>query len=166
MANPTGQDLKNEAQSAVEQAADKAKDVASTVADRAQDAASAARDKAGDLASAAREKAGDLAAAARDKAHDLASAAGRRAEGATAAVGSGMRSLAGTLRDAGPREGMLGSAKSAAADALERTGRYVQEEGLGGMAGDLSELIRRNPIPALLLGIGFGFLLARLTSRS
>jgi hypothetical protein len=61
---------------------------------------------------------------------------------------------------------VLGSAKSAAADALERTGRYVEQEGFSGMAGDVSELIRKNPIPALLLGIGFGFLLARFTSRS
>jgi hypothetical protein len=144
MANPTGQDLKNKAQSFAEHAADKAKDVASTVADRAQDAASAVRDKAS----------------------DLASAAGHRAEHATAAAGSGLQSLAGTLRDTGPREGMLGSAKSAAADALERTGRYVEQEGLSGMAGDLSELVRKNPLPALLIGVGFGYLLARLTSRS
>jgi hypothetical protein len=144
MTNPTGQDLKNKTLSAAEQAADKAKDMASTVAGRAQEAASAVRDKAS----------------------DLASAAGQRAESATAAAGSGMRSVAGTLRDTGTNEGLFGSAKSAAADALERTGRYVEEEGLRGMTNDLAELIRRNPIPALLLGVGLGFLLARLTSRS
>jgi hypothetical protein len=31
------------------------------------------------------------------------------------------------------------------------------------MADDLSGVIRRNPIPALLIGIGIGFLLARST---
>jgi hypothetical protein len=61
---------------------------------------------------------------------------------------------------------MLGSAKSAVADALDHTGGYVSQEGLSGMADDLSGLIRKNPIPALLIGIGVGYLLARVTSRS
>jgi uncharacterized membrane-anchored protein YhcB (DUF1043 family) len=31
------------------------------------------------------------------------------------------------------------------------------------MTDDLTNLIRRNPIPALFVGIGIGFLLARVT---
>jgi len=166
MATPTGQDPKSKVQSTVEHAADRAKDAASTAADRAKSAASSVGDQASHLASAARDKAGDLASTARDTASDLASSAGHRAEDATAAVGSGMQSLAGTLRQSGPSEGMLGSAKSVAAEALDSTGRYVQQEGLSGMADDLSDLIRKNPIPALFIGIGVGFLLARVTSRS
>jgi ElaB/YqjD/DUF883 family membrane-anchored ribosome-binding protein len=144
MANPTGQELKSKAQGTAEQLTDKAKDVSSSVASHAHDAATAARDKVGDLASAARHG----------------------AEDATSKVGSGMQSLAGSLRESGPREGMLGSAKSAVADALDHTGGYVSQEGLSGMADDLSGLIRKNPIPALLIGIGVGYLLARVTSRS
>jgi hypothetical protein len=35
------------------------------------------------------------------------------------------------------------------------------------MGQDLTNLVRRNPLPAVLLGIGFGFLLARaITPRS
>jgi len=34
------------------------------------------------------------------------------------------------------------------------------------MADDVTDLIRRNPIPALFVGIGLGFLLARLTTSS
>ena len=29
------------------------------------------------------------------------------------------------------------------------------------MAGDLTDLVKNNPIPALLIGIGLGFLLGR-----
>jgi hypothetical protein len=47
------------------------------------------------------------------------------------------------------------------ADTLERGGRYLEEEGLRGIGQDLTNVIRRNPIPALLLGIGIGFLIAR-----
>jgi hypothetical protein len=34
------------------------------------------------------------------------------------------------------------------------------------MGEDLTNLIRRNPLPAVLVGIGIGYLLARATSRS
>src|SRR5207245_2668507 len=79
---------------------------------------------------------------------------GHRAEEATSSVGSGMRNLAGTLRETLPHEGMLGTAGSAMADTLERGGRYLEQEGLRGIGEDLTNVIRRNPIPALLLGIG------------
>jgi hypothetical protein len=77
-----------------------------------------------------------------------------------------MQSLAGTLREKMPHEGMMGTAGSAVADTLERGGRYLQEEGLSGMAEDLTALIRRNPIPAMLIAFGVGFLIARSTTRS
>jgi hypothetical protein len=32
------------------------------------------------------------------------------------------------------------------------------------MADDLTNLVRNHPLPAILLGIGLGFMLARLTS--
>ena len=74
--------------------------------------------------------------------------------------------LAGTVREKLPHEGMVGTASGYVADALESGGRYLQQEGFSGMADDLTNLIRRNPIPALLFGIGLGYLLARSTSRS
>ena len=57
---------------------------------------------------------------------------------------------------------MLGSAASGVASALDRTGDYLQDQGLSGMGGDFTNLIRRNPIPALLIGVAVGFLLARV----
>jgi hypothetical protein len=74
-----------------------------------------------------------------------------------------MESLAGTIRDRAPREGMMGNAASTVADSLEQGGRYLREEGLGGMADDLTNTIRRNPLPAVLVAVAVGFLLARAT---
>jgi len=135
--------------------ADKARDVASNVVDRAKDTASNVADKARDMASNAA-----------DTARDWASTAGSRAEDAIGSVGSGMSSLAGTVREKLPHEGMMGTASEYVADALESGGRYLQDEGFRGMADDLTNMIRRNPIPALLVGVGLGYLLARSTSRS
>jgi hypothetical protein len=92
--------------------------------------------------------------------------AGQAAESATERMGQGMQNLGQTVRERGPTSGVLGSATQTVADTLEQGGRHVQQEGLSGMAEDLTKLIKNNPIPALLVGIGLGFLLARLTSRS
>jgi hypothetical protein len=126
-------------------------------------AAGNAVDRAQDAAAGVADKARDLASTAGHKLHDAAGAVGRKAEDATEALGSGMRNLGGAVRDHGPSEGMLGSATKGVANALESGGRYLEEEGLHGMADDLSNLIRRNPIPSLLVGVGIGFLLARVT---
>ena len=105
-----------------------------------------------------------------DKAKDVlksaGSAVGEAADAGVAAVGGGMKSLAGTIRDQGPSEGFLGDATSTVAKTLEQGGRYLQKEGVSGMADDVTEMIRKNPIPAVLVGVGIGFLLAQLIPRS
>ena len=130
-----------------------------------ESAASQAGDKAKQAASTAVDKAQEMLSSATQKASEMASTAGRRAEEATAALGERVQSMAGTLRERGPQEGMLGSATGAVADRLDSAGRYIQEEGLVGMAEDVTELIRRNPIPAMLVGVGIGFLLGKLFRR-
>jgi len=113
------------------------------------------------------KKAQQVGSEAADKAKDAVKAAGEAvgeaADAGAAAVGGGLKSLAGTIRQQGPHEGSLGEATSVVAKGLEKSGRYLQDEGLSGMAEDLSELIRRNPIPAVLVGVGIGFMLAQLT---
>lgn len=111
------------------------------------------------------DKEKDAAAAVAHTAEDAASYVGRKAEDTTAAVGCGLKSLGNTLRDNTPRSGMVGEASSAVANTLESTGRYLQEGGLKGIAEDVTNLIRRNPIPFLVFGVGVGFLIARATTR-
>jgi hypothetical protein len=138
---------------------EQAGNVASDLKNKAQSAASQVADKGKEFL----DKAKDMGANLADKAKDVASTAGHKADDAVSSVGSGMESLAGTMRDKLPGDGYLGSASSAVAGALEKGGHYLKEEGLSGMADDLAGLIRRNPVPAVLIGIGVGFLLARAT---
>jgi hypothetical protein len=93
------------------------------------------------------------------------SKAGQQVDEAAAALGEKVQSVADSLRDKGPRDGVLGSASRVVADTLDSAGRYLREEGLTGMTEDLTELIRRNPIPAVLIGMGIGFLLAKASRR-
>ena len=116
------------------------------------------------VASFVGHKAEDAASYVGHKAEDAASYAGQKAGDASSAVGSGLRSLGHTVRDRGPEGGIAGDASSAVADSLESTGHYLQEEGVKDMAEDLTNLIRRNPIPALLIGVAAGYLVAKATT--
>jgi uncharacterized protein YjbJ (UPF0337 family) len=49
--------------------------------------------------------------------------------------------------------------------ALESTGHYLREDGLRNIGTDLTDLVRRNPVPAILCGIGAGYLLGVATHR-
>ena len=71
----------------------------------------------------------------------------QRAEGATIAVGEQLKSA--------------GDASASLAESLRSTGAYLQEEGFVGLQADLANVIKRNPIPAVVAGIGLGFMLAR-----
>jgi uncharacterized membrane-anchored protein YhcB (DUF1043 family) len=141
---------------------DKGKDLASSVGHAASDV----KNKAQDLGSAAMHQAKDAATGLADRAKDAANYVGHRAEDATSAAGGSLKSLASQVRQNAPQEGMLGTAANYAAGALDRTGDYLREQGLSGMGNDFTNLIRRNPIPALLIGVAVGFLFARATSRS
>jgi hypothetical protein len=137
MANTSAHDVKNQAQATGAKATEQAREVAGQAADKARDVASSA-----------------------------ASYVGQKAEDLTGRLGSGVSSMADSLRSNAPHEGPLGRAAGTVADTLDSTGRYIQREGLSGMAEDMTTLIRKNPIPAMLVGFGLGFLLARLTTRS
>ena len=121
-------------------------------------------ERAKEAASSLGAKVKDATSSVAHKAEDAASYVGHKAEDATAAVGTGLRSLGNAIRENTPHSGVVGEASSAVAKTLESTGHYLQEEGLEGIAKELTNLIRRNPIPALLVAVGVGFLFARATT--
>jgi uncharacterized protein YjbJ (UPF0337 family) len=82
-----------------------------------------------------------------------------------AAVGEKMGSLAGVIREKAPHEGAAGTAATTVADKLDAAGSYLQAKNLDHMMSDLSGMIRRYPVPSLLIGLGIGYLLARGTRR-
>jgi hypothetical protein len=136
-------------------------DAAHAAGQKAQEVAHTAADKVRDVAQQAGQKAEDLAHTASEKVKDAAHTAGQKAEDATASLGGTLRSAAEKVRSSTPQEGMIGRASDAVAGALDQSGQYLQEKNLSGMADDLTEMIRRNPIPAVLCGVGVGFLIGR-----
>lgn len=130
---------------------------------KAHEASSTMAEKAQDFASSAAEKAQDAASHVAHRAGEIASTVGQKAEDAAATVGGGMKSLAGTIRENAPSGGMFRTASSTVADTLEDSGRYLEEQGFSGLGRDLTNMVRRNPLPALMIGIGLGYLIAQAT---
>jgi hypothetical protein len=100
-----------------------------------------------------------------DKAENLVSKAGEKADDAVGAVGSGMKSVADTLREKAPDSGVLGTVASKTADTLDSAGCYLRDEGVTGILEDMTNCMRRNPTAVLLTGLGLGVLLAYATRR-
>jgi len=139
----------------------KDKDFGNSMADKAKDTASALVDKAKDVASQAGDKVKQGAAAVGEAVSSAASNAGKTADKWTSSAGVGIKHLGETIEEKGPRDGMLGNATRAVASTLEDTGKYLEQEGLSGMMDDVTNVVRRHPLPAVLVGIGIGFLIGR-----
>lgn len=114
----------------------------------------------------AADKGRDMAQQATDKAREMGTAVRDRADSGVASVGSGIRSAADSIKSHMPQSGMLGQAASSVTDTLENTGRYLEEHGVSGVAEDMTTLIRRHPVPSVLIGIGLGVLLGQFMNSS
>jgi len=130
------QDLKDKATEGAQQAKDTAKGIASSVASTASNVAS-----------------------------NLASTVSDRADDATSAAGRGIQSMADSIRENAPQSGYAGTAARTVSDTIASGGRYLENEGLSVAMDDFTEVVRSHPMPALLIAMGVGFLLARSMSR-
>jgi len=130
--------------------------------EQAKDVASQAYDKAKDVASQAYDKAKDTATSVGEMVSNAASSVGKTADHLASSAGAGIKNLGETLREKAPHEGMLGNASQTVANTIRESGKYLEEAGLSGIGKDLTELIRHNPVPAVLVGMGIGFLIGRV----
>jgi len=137
-------EVKAKTAAAVDEAKSKVQEVAQTVQGAASDVALKAQDWAGNVANKAQE----TAAAAVDRTNEGIAAVGRR-----------MTSMSGSIREAAPKNGAIGSAAAAVADKLQAGGDYLEENGLADMGKDLTAVVRHYPVQSLLVGFGVGCLL-------
>jgi uncharacterized protein YjbJ (UPF0337 family) len=91
---------------------------------------------------------------------------GEQSGGVAAAVTAGAQDVASTVTEtagtaAAKAQERAGAAATAVTGTLAGAGTYVQETGVQALPGDLVGLIRRYPVPALLIGLGIGFVLGR-----
>jgi hypothetical protein len=112
---------------------------AGNLADKTRDATRSTVESVRDTATGVMDRAKDVAGNVADTARDWAS-------GAVNAV-----------KDSD----VVNKAEQYVSNAWETGSRYIHEHNLSDMAEDVAGVIRRNPIPAMLVGIGLGFILAR-----
>jgi hypothetical protein len=158
--NPTGQKFPGTSSTHPDwDAGRQVQETATSVAEKAKETASGVGERIRETTSSAASSVQDMAR----KAGDVASNVGHRAGETVSNVGGQMRNLAGTIRQNAPSEGVIGSAACGVADSLEASGRYLQEETLSDLGHQATDLIRRYPLQAVLVGFGIGFLMARAT---
>jgi len=119
-------------------------------------------EKARDAGSQAFDKAKDAASSVGEMVGQAASAVGKTADNLTSGAGAQLKNLGDTIASHTPQSGVLGSASQTVANTIRQGGQYIEDQGLSGMADDVTGLIRRNPLPAVLIGVGLGFLLGRV----
>lgn len=107
------------------------------------------------------DRAREMVGAAADKVEAAATSATKKVDQAAATAGSNIRNFADNIKDRGPQEGMLGDATKSVAGTIEAGGKYLEEQGVSGILDDMAGVIKRNPVPAILAGVGLGILIAR-----
>ena len=85
----------------------------------------------------------------------------KKADDLTASAGAGIQGLGDRISNYTPHTGVLGTASQAVARTVKEGGEYLEDAKLTGVVDDVTQLIRRNPIPAIFIAIGLGWFVAR-----
>jgi ElaB/YqjD/DUF883 family membrane-anchored ribosome-binding protein len=151
----------NKAKETGGQAMDKAREAGGQAMDAARDAGTQVMDKVKDVGTQAMDKAKEAATSVADMASQAVGNVGKKADDLTATAGADIAKWGDALSEKAPHSGLMGQASQAVAGTLRDSGHYLEEAKFSGMANDVSKLVQRHPMPAILIGFGIGFLLGR-----
>jgi len=118
-------------------------------------------DKAREAGAQAVEKAKEAVASVGEMAGQAVSAVGKKADDLTSSAGADIKQWGQNLSESSPHAGVMGQASQAVATTLKEGGHYLEDAKLSGMVDDVTKLIKQNPLPAVAIGFGIGFLLGR-----
>ena len=117
-----------------------------------------------------------LDAAARDRAAEEGFSGGsaaekgtgdivRKADDLSSKAGIALESLAQTITEQLPHEGLVGQASQAVAESLQQVGQSLETDKFSGMKASIENLVRRYPYESVVAGIVAGYLCARLLRK-
>lgn len=133
----------------------------STLASNVKEEWNQAANKVCDAANSVGEMASQAGCAVGTMASQAVSEVGRKADDLVASAGIGIQGLGDRISKTTPHNGMLGTASQAVAKTVKDGGEYLEGAKLSGITEDVAHLIRRNPIPAVLIAVGLGWFAAR-----
>jgi ElaB/YqjD/DUF883 family membrane-anchored ribosome-binding protein len=138
----------------VSDSAEKASTSAGAFVQRVQDNVEDATD---DLRST---DASQIADTVKQKASDVGQQVTATTDAALNTAGQRIEHFASSVRTNAP-SGTAGEVATKAADALEQSGQYLQQTSTSNLVSDVTDLVRRRPIPSLLVALGVGYLVVR-----
>ena len=116
--------------------------------------------KAQEAAASVGEMASHAGSAVGAMANQAACDVGKKADELTASAGAGIQQWGDRLSKNAPHSGVLGNASQAIARTVKDGGEYLEDAKLSGITEDIAQLVRRNPIPAVLIALGLGWFAA------
>jgi len=116
---------------------------------------------AADAEGCAGQFANQVAASLGTMATDAATEAGKRADEFVSAAGAQIQGFSRKMSEAGPQSGILRDASQAVANTVRSGGDYLHDQKFSGISDDLAKVIQRNPISAVLIALGIGWVIAR-----
>ena len=122
---------------------------------------SQAESKSKEAIASAREMAGHATSAVGAMASRAACDVGKQVDQLTSEAGVRLEGFGNKISQNAPRTGMFGDASQFVAGSVKEGGEYLQSAKLSGMTDDVAHVIRRNPIPTILIAIGLGWFLGR-----
>ena len=119
-----------------------------------------AKEKAADAVSSAGEMASQAAAAVSTFASDAIGDVGKQVDNLAVSAGQGIQEWGDSINKSAAQAGVLGGATQMVARTVKESGEYLEEAKFSGLARDVAQLIRQNPIPAFFIALGLGWLVA------
>ena len=105
------------------------------------------------------ETVSDLANLAKDKVSELGRAAAQKLGETQTGTADALHGSAASVRNAGQSSGeSIKQFANTTAEKLESTAAYVRDVDFSSMMKDVTEVVRRNPTPSLIVAIAIGFL--------
>jgi ElaB/YqjD/DUF883 family membrane-anchored ribosome-binding protein len=118
-------------------------------------------EKVKDVGAQIMDKAKDAAVSVGDMASQACATVAKKADDYAATAGADIKKFGDNMSEKSPHEGLIGHASQAMAETIKGGGHYLEEAKLSGMADDVTHLVQRHPMPALLICLGVGFMLGR-----
>lgn len=85
---------------------------------------------------------------------------------ARSSLGEKMATLADSIQEEAPSEGVLASAAGAVVSGIKTSGQYLSDHGVKSLTDEMTRLVRKYPFYSLWTGVGIGVLLGTMISRS
>ena len=95
----------------------------------------------------------------------LENKAADKTDSVLSSIGEGMNTLAGSIRENTPSEGVIHNAGESVAEGLNSTGEYLTHNGIENIGKEITGVIRKYPVTSLWIGVGVGVLLGNAMSR-